>query len=375
MKKGQRKRIVLASILKPIDDTRMFEKIGVSLADTGLYEITIIGYPSSSVPVHSNITFVALKPFKRLSFQRWIASLKVLLEVLKVKPEAFIISTHELLIVAFLNRILFGTKIYYDIQENYYRNILHTPAFPALVRWPVAGWVRLKEKLVSPFFQHFFLAEKGYEKELTYLGNKYTVLENKVLTPKGYLKESKSVAKTRLVFTGTLAESTGIFQAIELAKRLHESDVKIELNIVGFCAQTDVLQRLKESIQEYPYIRLIGGDKLVPHHQIIEAIRTSDFGIICYPFSEHTRNSIPTKLYEYLGLQLPILLQNYSPWVELSAPFKAAIVVDFNQPDVSKILFEMNGPFYISTPQQVTWNDEATKLVRVIETQLCHEIP
>ncbi|HEY5825655.1 MAG TPA: glycosyltransferase, partial [Cyclobacteriaceae bacterium] len=95
MKNQQHKRIVLASILKPVNDTRMFEKLAVSLADSGAFEVTIIGYPSIQKVVHPNIHFIAHKIFKRISIGRLFAPVKVLKETLQVKPEVIIINTHE----------------------------------------------------------------------------------------------------------------------------------------------------------------------------------------------------------------------------------------------------------------------------------------
>ena len=54
-------------MLKPVDDTRLFEKIGVTLAEDGEYEVTIIGYPSVSKPNHPGIEFKALNHFERFS--------------------------------------------------------------------------------------------------------------------------------------------------------------------------------------------------------------------------------------------------------------------------------------------------------------------
>ena len=53
----KKQRIVLASVLKPVDDTRMFEKIGKSLSDNPDFEIFIIGYPSKQPPNDPEITF------------------------------------------------------------------------------------------------------------------------------------------------------------------------------------------------------------------------------------------------------------------------------------------------------------------------------
>jgi glycosyltransferase involved in cell wall biosynthesis len=361
-------RILLASVLKPIDDTRMFEKMGRSLNEAGGYEVFIVGYPSKNPPRETDsLHFFPLKKFGRLSFNRLLVRIDIFKIIYQVKPKVLIVNTHELLIVAVVNRILFGTRIIYDIQENYWRNILQTNAFPEVIRPPLAAWVRLKEKLTSPFFDWIFLAEKGYEKELGFIGKKFTVLENKVRLPSGFQRKTDPT-KTRLLFSGTLAESTGVFEAIELAKNLHGLESSIQLLIIGFCALPQTLENIKQAIQSSPFITIIGGDSLIPHAQIMEAIATSDFGLVAYRFSPHIENSIPTKLYEYLGCQLPILLQDHQPWVEMCRSYSASSTVNFSNPDYNSVLHQMkNSKFYSTVPTDVTWASEEVKLLEIIE--------
>jgi len=361
------RRIVLASILKPVDDTRMFEKMALSLSGVNNYQIFVIGYPTKATLTRDqNITQFTLNPFKRISLGRLIAPWQVLKILFKVKPDLLIVNTHELLIVGILNRIFFGGKIIYDIRENYWRNILHTTAFPTPFRFLIACWVRLKEKLAAPLFQGFILAEKTFEKELTFLGNKHVIIENKMRVPAGFQRVVSS-EKFRLLFSGTLAESTGVFYAIELAKKLHQVDSKVELTIIGFCALQPVSNELRKAIDTQPFISLIGGNQLVPHQEIIAAIAHADFGIIAYPPSYHIENRNPTKLYEYLACRLPILLQNYPPWVQICEPFPAAITFDFNHIDPDAILSKMkNTKFYQTPPTEVTWSAEEPALINKV---------
>lgn len=367
--KPVQKRIVIASILKSIDDTRMYEKMAVSLAGSGKYELFVIGFPVSREMKHPNITFLPSKKFKRISFGRLISPFTVFQKLLKVKPEVLIVNSHELLIVAIVNRILFGTTLIYDVQENYYRNLMHTKAFPAIVRTVLAFWVRLKEKLSVPFFKWFYLAEKGYAREMTFFGDKYTVLENKAILPSGYKKSSRTGNAIRLLFSGTLAETTGVFQAINVAHELYKINPNVTLKIIGYCAQPKVLSRIKEAMQNSSYIDLAGGgNQLVPHHEIMTAIGEADFGIICYPPSPHTQNSIPTKLYEYMACSLPVLLQNHRPWIEMTVPVNAAIVVNFDLPDATEILNKMKDEnFYITPAEEVTWGSEASRLLQSMD--------
>ncbi len=363
----KKQRIVLASILKPVDDTRMFEKMAGTLSKVNDYEIFVIGYPSKNkIYKHENITQLPLSSFKRLSLTRMLAPWRVLQKVYKVKPKVLIVNTNELLIVSIVNRILFGTQIIYDIRENYWRNILHTSAFPSAFRFLIAGWVRLKEKLTSPLFHTFFLAERTYQQELTFTLRKQIVLENKTFLPVGF-KRTISSEKIKLLFSGTLADSTGIFEAIELAKKLHQIDARVELKIVGYCAIESTLESIQKSISEHPFITLIGGNELVPHTQILEAIASADFGIIAYPQSIHIENRIPTKLYEYLACHLPIILQDYKPWVAICNPYQAALTIRFHDYQPKEVLNQMSTiTFYVSHPTDVTWESEEPKLLNTI---------
>lgn len=364
----KKRRIVLASILKPIDDTRMLEKLGVSLAKVQDYEVFVIGYPSPTTQNQDHAVYVLpLKSFKRMSLGRLLAPWQTMKLIRKVKPELLIVNTHELLIVSALNRILFGVRIVYDIRENYFRNVLHTNVFPALLKPLIAGWIRLKEKLLAPVFQGFLLAEKSYENELGFLSHRHLILENKTYLFSGFKRETNP-SKIRLLFSGTLADSTGVFQAIDLAKALHTIDTKIELRIIGYCALPKMLENIKNSISNCSFITLVGGSTLVAHHQIMDAIASSDFGIISYPPSHHIDNRIPTKLYEYQACQLPILIQDYEPWIKLCQPYSAALVLDFQNIDPAALLEKMaTTQFYTSRPTDVTWASEETKFLQRIK--------
>jgi len=359
----KKQRIVIASVLKPVDDTRMLEKMGMTLQSSGEYEVFITGYPSQHSPSADPIHLLPLDLFKRISLGRFLAPFKIVKKIHQVKPEILIVNTHELLIVAIVTRILWGTRIFYDIRENYYRNILFSEAFQPPLNLFLALAVRGKEKLASPFFSGFFLAEKGYSTEMSFFGNRAITLENKAVISPGF-KRTESHGKTRLLMSGTLAESTGIFEAIRLAKSLYEIDPSIELTLMGYCARADVLKKIHAGINGSSFITLVGGDRLIPHREIVQAIFSSDFGIVCYPTSPHTENSIPTKLYEYLAYSLPILLQRHPPWLDLCAPYKACISIDFQNIHFQDLLKEMQSTsFYTRKAENVSWTTEGQILL------------
>ncbi len=357
-------RIVLASILKPVDDTRMFEKMGQSLYNSDKYEVYIIGYPSVSHNDHTNIQLISLKPFPRLSIRRIWAKWEVFRIIRKLKPEILIFNTHELLLPAMSLKVIQNISIVYDLRENYYRNILHSGSFSKLLRWPLAALVRFKEKLLAPAVDHFFLAERSYEEEIKFHRGGWTVLENKAPLTQASGVRKQVTGNIRLLFSGTLAESTGVFEAIRIAKELHNLDPYVTITIVGYAADAQIRLAISEESQQNIFIRLIGGEQLVPHQEIMECINQSDAGILIYPPSPHTKHSRPTKLFEYLNAQLPIILDTRWPWTNEFSSIRPFLFLDREQPDYPSLLLALKGgAFYTDHPADITWASEEPKFL------------
>ncbi|MEM7108516.1 MAG: hypothetical protein AAF519_09850 [Bacteroidota bacterium] len=361
-------KVVLASVLKPVDDSRTYEKIGYSLSQTKKYDVNIIGFEAKNIDhILPNINLYPAFNFDRLSFKRVTAQITCWKHYLKCRPDIIIFNTHELILVSIIYKIVFGVKICYDVRENYYRNIKYGKSFPTLLKVLLAGYVRAKEYLSRHWIDHYFVAEKNYEKEFIFTLGKSTVIQNKFQNLYGIKKATKR-GYTQLIFTGTLGETTGIFQAIDFAKAMHKIEPTIRLRIIGRAAQKSTLNKIKKQIQHSPWISLVGGESLVSHRQIIKAISTADIGLICYPKNKSTLGSIPTKLYEYLALELPILLQRNPLWEEVCHPYNASLNIDFSTVDHKYLWLQIKThKFYTSAPGlEVKWASEAVKLTEAL---------
>lgn len=369
MADSNKSTVLIASVLKPVDDSRMYEKIGLTLAESGVFDVHVAG--SHSVKSNlAGITQHALKPFARISLGRLLAPWRILSIAMRLKPDIVIITTHELLYLAMFLKIRRKCRVIYDVQENYYWNILYTTAFPLLLRPFIALYVRTKETLAAQYIDHFLLAEKGYEQELRFQRSRYTVIENKVRVEETE-KKLPGTFQTRknihLLFSGTIAETTGIFTAIDLAIKLHVIDDRFRFTIIGFCSQQEVIEKVRLLIQPRSFIKLITDDRPVPHTEIFKHIHLADFGLVTYQINPSTMNSIPTKLYEYLGFHLPMLLVNHKPWVEFCHPYDAAVVFDSNHYDAAALYQEMmTSSFYPRDPLEVYWDSEAPKLLAIL---------
>lgn len=359
-----KKRVAVASVLKTITDTRMFEKLGWSLAVHTAAEVHIVGFPAEEAPEIPNIIFhpVFRKPFGRLSFKRIITPWKILGLLLKIKPQTVIITTHELLIAGCLYKFLTGARLFYDVQENYFCNIRFTPAFPRWLRLPLSTWVRFKERLLAPAIECFFLAEKGYEAELMF-ARPCMVLENKF--PERMVKPVAGHNRLRLLFTGTLAPTTGVLQAVDLAVQLHKLSNGIDLTIVGHAPQYAFLRRLKAKIAAHAFIHLEASLYPIPHRRIIRAIENAGTGIIIYPPNPSTSSSVPTKLYEYLGMGIPVLIQHSGPSHDLVKRCRGGIVLSgaMDYPQILHELSHLQAPFRDAS---LYWESQIPGLLKVL---------
>lgn len=366
-------KVLLVSLLKPIDDTRMYGKLGRTLRRLPNAEIHICGYTAPLPADLEGLVFHPLFSFRRLSPGRFLAQAHYLQFLHRLRPDLIIVCTHELLLPSLMYKALTGARLVYDVQENYGLNLRSQQVYPAGVRELMAGTVRLAERLSSSFVDHYLLAEKSYVRELPFVDQKFTVLENKVyaLAPppnKKNIRVEVHQKPLRLLYSGSISRLYGVFEAVELCRRLRELHPGVEITIIGYCSQPQVLAELRQILAEMPFITLIGGDHLVPHTDILACIQAADLGLLPYRPHPSTFSCIPTKLFEYLAHTLPFLIQNNPTWEPLVHHYQAGLFIDFAQPDPNALLRQIeNALFYpAGAPAEAFWETEAPHLLAAI---------
>lgn len=247
--------------------------------------------------------------------------------------------THELLVVMALYKLVYGGTFVYDVQENYSKNILVNKTYPTLVKQILASWISFKERLVAPVINHFVLAEACYATELPFVRNNFRILENKSCL----FQEAKNVrlkdkASIRLLYSGTIAEENGVFEAIDLAIALHRLDSRYELSIVGCCHSKKVYAQLEKLKQQYPsIIHLTIALEPISYALIQKELLSADVGLVCYQPQINFENKMPTKLYEYTSVGLPILLAQNEKWKLYCQTFQNYALADFSNIDPEQL--------------------------------------
>ncbi len=371
------KRILIASLLKPINDTRMYEKLGLSLCKLPQAQVHIVGFQAPTpLGTPLNIKFHPLFNFRRLSLGRVTAQLAYFKLLQQLKPDLVIVCTHELLLASYLYCRQQQRPLVYDVQENYRLNLTSQDNYNALLK-KLLGWsVGTMENLLARHVSHFLVAEQSYLQELSFLGHRYTLLENKYKKAASYTAPSTPVIISqeplRLLYTGTIARLYGVFEAIELAEKLHQLTPGTTLTIMGYCADSATYQQLQQAMHGKPYITLVGGKVLVPHQQLLKAIVESNVALLPYQPHVSTFSCFPTKLYEYAAYALPMIVQYNPLWDDFLQASQAGFSVDFASIDAFEVLNHIRKMRFYEpgVPSGVFWVSEEKKLLKTIQKHL-----
>jgi glycosyltransferase involved in cell wall biosynthesis len=362
--------IILASILKPANDVRLYSKIGQSLAKAYPQDqFHFIGFRPKQTPLNiaHNVHLHPLYHFKRLSWRRIGAGIRFFRKLWRLKPDIVVVATFELLFPAFVYSWFRKVKLVYDVQENYARNVRYTQVFPWVLRLPLTLGIRGIERLAHWRITHYLLAEACYAQEMPFLQGKSTIIANKI----NLWAEDAPLSRTKglLVYSGTVSGAYGVFRAIDWAAKLHQQQPHICLLIVGHCPQTHDWQRLQQLAEKHDFIRLEISQTPVPHEKIIHWLQQAQFALLPYQINRSVKNRIPTKFYECVALQTPMLIQHNEAWTDFVTQYKAGTLLDFDDLAQANQQWETVNPqrFYqgITNVSGVYWADEAIKLLDV----------
>jgi glycogen(starch) synthase len=382
--------VLLASVLKPLDDTRMYGKFARTLAEflPSTSRVWVAGRQAPTPPAPANVTFTALFQGSRLSLGRLVAQIRYWRLLRQTRPTLVVVHAPELLPLTLLwRRLGAGRQFIYDIQENYGLNIRSQGVYPAGVRQALAYLLRRVEAAAAHRTTALVLAEASYAAELPYLAQlpagKVLLLENKYQPQPGeslppFAQPTPPATQPlRLLFSGTISELNGVREAIALARALRAAwPGGARLTIIGFCQQPALLAELQQlAAAEATWLTLIGGAKLVPHAQLVAEIGRSHVGLLPYRPHISTERCRPTKLFEYMAHGLPVAVPANPLWTELVQAHGAGVIVDFAQPllaaqQVAEAL--RTTAFYPAGPptDDVLWAGEGKKLRHLLESVL-----
>ncbi|MBT2559077.1 hypothetical protein J7E24_14900 [Hymenobacter sp. ISL-91] len=398
--------ILLASVLKPLDDTRMLGKFGRTLAHRPGAQVHVAGRAAPQPPnLPPNLHVHELLRGSRLSLARLQAQWRYWQLLRQLQPTIVVVHAPELLPATVLWQWLGrGRRFVYDVRENYALNIRTQAVYPPWARDVLAGLVRRLETLAAARAAAVLLAERSYAAELPFaagaleaakplvasppaqsqqlapnnqqpvliIENKYQPYDN---LPADWPRRLPSTSELlRLVYSGTISELNGVWEALRFAAHLRTVWPLAHLTIMGACQQPALLARLQAAVAATNgAVTLVGGAALVPHAAVVAELRRSHLGLLPYRPHPSTARCVPTKLFEYLALALPLVLPPNPLWQPLTETAGAGLIFDFQQatyPPASELAAGLQADIYYpqGPPPLAFWEPEAKKIMGLLDS-------
>jgi glycosyltransferase involved in cell wall biosynthesis len=381
--------VLLASVLKPADDTRMRGKFAKTLGERPGVRIHVAGRgPAASVPGETDANprerQHGIFAGSRLSPGRLVAQWRYWQLLRQLRPDLVFVHAPELLPLTLLwQRLKRDRKFIYDIRENYVLNVSTQQVYRGFGQRMLLAGLRGVESRAARRAAAVVLAEASYADELPFLkqlpADRVLVLENKYQPAPGELRPTQPRGRPLpgqplcLLYSGTISELNGVREAIAFAGQLHAAwPGGVQLTIIGFCQQPALLRQLRETVTAHPdRLRLVGGADLVPHAEIVAEIGRSHLGLLPYRPHLSTERCRPTKLFEYLAHGLPVLASPNPLWGALIRRHGAGLEIDFAQPlDAPALVARLHqANFYPGgIPTDALWASEGKKLWLLLDS-------
>ncbi|WP_158860346.1 glycosyltransferase family protein [Lunatibacter salilacus] len=367
-----KKRIIIASVLKPTEDSRMLYKFGFSLRETNKYEVYILGFSEKKYRKINNIHLYSLHSKPRTHPSRVLAPLRLVRYIFKIKPDVVILTTYELApAVIFANRFL-KFKLIYDIQENFSLNVLSNATLPTGLQRLAAGWIRWWERRIDPYVDHYLLAEDCYREEFPQLSN-VTAVENKYSGPilHGDPVSFYPEGTIRFILAGTLTEVYGIMEGMKWFMGFNIHFPNQALHVIGHCPMKTYRQKLEELANGIPQINLELSNTPIPFERMQDAISKADCWLMPYQLIPSIATKMPTKLYESIARRKVVLITKNPVWEKLVLTHSAGLCIDFHKGAWTKSEMEsLYRHTYFTAVQNgdIYWSEEAEKLLSVVES-------
>ncbi|MSR82700.1 MAG: glycosyltransferase [Candidatus Latescibacteria bacterium] len=297
-------------------DVRMFQAEARTLAKAG-FDLTLIALedptPSETEGIH-----IFAQPRPRHRLQRMLGTLRVL-RLAKAQPVGlYIFHDPELLPAALLLKLFTGRRLVYDVHEDVPASIRNRAWLPRPLRPLIARFYQLFEGLALPFIDGLTLADHAYQKY--YRGrHTLTVLNYPLTTYADLYEERQPGGRPTLVYAGSITALRGLYEMIELVRRLRQVFPDLLLRLVGPVGSAAEKTRAEELITRHDLGGHVEFTGLVSHLEVHRQILAADVGLALLHPDPNYINSLPTKMFEYMMMGRPVVVSNFPMWAEIVA--------------------------------------------------------
>ncbi len=215
----------------------------------------------------------------------------------------------------------------------------------------------------------------GHPQKITIVGNTPS-LETFL---KGEAKENEILQKIKdrysIIYTGGIQMGRGIQVIFDAIPEIIKAIPNLLFVIVGDGYATSMLKEMMGAKNIQDYVLWMGW---VDHKEIFDYIRASRVGVIPHLVTDHVNTTIPNKIFDYMGLGLPVIASDAAPMKRILENERCGLVFRNGNPkDFAEKLLKIsilpscygeNGRNAVDT--RYNWNEDTKGLLSALERLL-----
>jgi glycosyltransferase involved in cell wall biosynthesis len=311
-------------------DQRIFHRECVSLAESG-YNVTLIAYGDISGR-HENVNLVSLGCGDNAGVglnitRRWLRTRKAFTAARKINADIYHFHDPELIGTGIALKKKTGARVVYDCHEDNVAYMSQKTYIALPLRKIMATFIRFQEKRAIRQLDAIVTADEGMRKQFKENGAERVVkVENYPKLELFSANGENAEKKYDIVYHGTIPRYH-LEMCFSIDNELVDMGLSPRWLFIGKCPDITwarSMVRTKNAIDRFTF------HGMIPHEKIAPWVRTGRIGIIPLPDYPKFQKNLPTKLFEFMALKLPVVLSDLAPSRPYVGDGRCAIMVDPN---------------------------------------------
>lgn len=366
------KRVCHISTAHAENDGRILFKQCSSISKAG-YDVSFI-VTSDKEKVINGVKIIPLSGNNNRIYRMFYKTKEAYKKALDIDADIYHFHDPELIPLGRkLKRI--GKKVIYDVHEDMPKQILSKKYLGGIrIRKLISKAFDKYEKNNSKIFDSIVTTQDEFKEKFINYHNNIIVVKNFAMkdiidqTVPIIINESKD--KFIVIYIGSITKIRGVR---EMIKATEEFNGKVELWLIGSFETEELFEECK-SLDGYKYTKYIGK---LPISELYKYIKAADIGLSILHPTPNYKEAIPTKVFEYMGCSLPVILSDFPFWRELFGDVGKYV----NPLDINEIIdaieyYRTNKEIMISKglenrevfETKFCWETEETKLINLYKS-------
>ena len=352
----------------PASDTRIAYRECATLAQAG-YDVVLVAAGSlAEVPPGVRLHSVALprNRFERMTRTIWDVFRAALLE----RADVYHFHDPELMGVGLALRAL-GARVVFDVHEDIPQDIIDKPWILPLLRRPVSRVSEFTLRALQQWFSAIVAATpaiaRRFANRRTIVVANYPRIEELPQAVSGAFSERAPAA----VYLGAITELRCITEIVQ-AFCSTELAPNIRLRLGGHF-ESEALEHRVRGMRGWQRVDFLGFCRRSEVRGVLGSARA---GLLLFRQAANHEEAMPTKLFEYLGAGLPVIISDTLQCSSIVRENRCGIVVNPTDADAiaRAITFLVENPSTAQTMgergrqlvrEHYQWSSEASKLTRL----------